>query len=519
LENSRSSLESRTASQLCQQSVETNENQVLNARVPQCSDLDDFQIFTPSRKLFRNSSVRKSRKLDGSNFTIPQVLGSPDRKTNPKFLDDQFAELKGPLKSQSMQDSSFLWDSSIFTRQEMQEKSDDDTCRSIGTKSSYASYQNPGSFVKTFSHLIDEDLESELGARTPLSSKLGSKKLIKRSVSRKSIKLDASNFLTHDFEKMHQTHDIECPVKRNAPSDDAQLAFRTDAAHVVAQERSMGPISPEAMDSLHLENDESRENTHVQFPSFSGSDSGNESTQRHSKKLLKRSLSRKSIKLDASNFLSHDFDSAVEYHENNKNVLECNSSNLSSCSLGNVFDSQAFMDGNDVPVSVVSLSAEDMLETLKDESCENHDVRYSLDVASILSENREDSTTEPLHDDKSDVTAENQSAVAINLVDYSSTSISSPPDLKHDLQSHLFGTQMLHVDGEWKLSQNSICLEDFKLPVKTFQHLYDHQKDCLKWLWNLHQTAPGGILAVSCLFCLNQRHRMIWVGPFYGMQI
>lgn len=37
--------------------------------------------------------------------------------------------------------------------------------------------------------------------------------------------------------------------------------------------------------------------------------------------------------------------------------------------------------------------------------------------------------------------------------------------------------------------------DSFYLPTGLYEKLYPYQRDGVAWLWNLHKTAPGGILA------------------------
>lgn len=38
-------------------------------------------------------------------------------------------------------------------------------------------------------------------------------------------------------------------------------------------------------------------------------------------------------------------------------------------------------------------------------------------------------------------------------------------------------------------------LGDFRMPKHLWDRLYDYQRTCVKWLWNLHTQEVGGLLA------------------------
>ena len=42
--------------------------------------------------------------------------------------------------------------------------------------------------------------------------------------------------------------------------------------------------------------------------------------------------------------------------------------------------------------------------------------------------------------------------------------------------------------------ENENEIEDYMLPNETFSQLYDYQRDCVRWLWGLHEMKIGGIL-------------------------
>ena len=58
-------------------------------------------------------------------------------------------------------------------------------------------------------------------------------------------------------------------------------------------------------------------------------------------------------------------------------------------------------------------------------------------------------------------------------------------------------TAKLSLTDEKKSSSSNVVkiAEDFILPRRIFEGLYPYQRDGVSWLWNLHKTAPGGILA------------------------